>query len=728
VVQADCSCAGTPEIVLGCALPDACNFDPNATIDDGSCIYAIGVDDSYSTSVSSPIGFNPVMNDDGCAGVVSLQFSGLCSVPALGTISVDPYTFVLTYTPNGTGTGVDCFCYEAEDIYVENYQLYQPVTAEICITVTGDAISGCTDMAACNYDPDAVTDDGTCDFGNSACADPCNPILGCTDPVAMNYNSSACVDDGSCAFDPNCPTLANFTASTNVACDGDVINLTASLSDPAFMNATLTIALSGSVAPPFNLVNTGGVYSGSFDAVNTECGPIIMKAILTATCDLDGSNIEVAVADVTVYPAGIEQFISISQDASGCSATAVVDPLCDGFVTASTGTTIQGIPGQVSAADFCFDYFSTSAPLCVSSPYCESIDIDCSTTVCEAEAGIMPTGIQIACSGDLVNVAASGAVPGTGNSLAYVMHDGTFTTIYGWSLSGIFVNDGTIPANIFPEPVISSVAGPTGANGYPDLADPCTDVSDFGTPIRFLTEIIVTAETICNETSGEYDVTFYITGGYPDFPNGNNAFYTIDGDFSGMAFSGTNYSFGPLPDGSTYLIQVLDDQKGCNFSYSGTPECIKTPVTLMNYTGEVLPAGNHLRWITASEVDNDFYTLEVSEDGGASFRYLTTVDGAGTTSAMSTYNYLHADATTGTSYYRLSQTDFDGTTEELGIVALDRKEGLLNILTVSPVPAIDNINIQLEASEDSQMTMNLTDLTGKVLSSTIVQLHKIHKA
>ena len=50
---------------------------------------------------------------------------------------------------------------------------------------------GCTDALACNYDPDAVDDDGTCDF--TSCAS-------CTDPSACNFNASASFDDGSCDY------------------------------------------------------------------------------------------------------------------------------------------------------------------------------------------------------------------------------------------------------------------------------------------------------------------------------------------------------------------------------------------------------------------------------------------------------------------------------------------------------------------------------------------------
>ena len=47
---------------------------------------------------------------------------------------------------------------------------------------------GCIDDTACNFDPAAVNDDGTCDFS----------CYGCTSPTACNYDASATIDDGSC--------------------------------------------------------------------------------------------------------------------------------------------------------------------------------------------------------------------------------------------------------------------------------------------------------------------------------------------------------------------------------------------------------------------------------------------------------------------------------------------------------------------------------------------------
>jgi len=68
--------------------------------------------------------------------------------------------------------------------------------------------SGCTDPAACNYNPLSSISDGSCRYGHTECSEPCDAILGCTNPSAPNYNSNATCDDGSCEAEsqPGCDT------------------------------------------------------------------------------------------------------------------------------------------------------------------------------------------------------------------------------------------------------------------------------------------------------------------------------------------------------------------------------------------------------------------------------------------------------------------------------------------------------------------------------------------
>lgn len=60
-------------------------------------------------------------------------------------------------------------------------------------TINLDYVFACTDENACNYSPEALADDNSCEY--SSCA-------GCTNDQAENYDSNATIDDGSCIFPP----------------------------------------------------------------------------------------------------------------------------------------------------------------------------------------------------------------------------------------------------------------------------------------------------------------------------------------------------------------------------------------------------------------------------------------------------------------------------------------------------------------------------------------------
>lgn len=85
-------------------------------------------------------------------------------------------------------------------------------------------VAGCTFDSACNYDPNATDEDGTCTYpaalldcsGNCLNDDDgdgvCNELelAGCTDDSAVNFNGLATDDDGSCIFFiPNCDFLGS---------------------------------------------------------------------------------------------------------------------------------------------------------------------------------------------------------------------------------------------------------------------------------------------------------------------------------------------------------------------------------------------------------------------------------------------------------------------------------------------------------------------------------------
>lgn len=103
------------------------------------------------------------------------------------------------------------------------------------------------------------------------------------------------------------------------------------------------------------------------------------------------------------------------------------------------------------------------------------------------------------------------------------------------------------------------------------------------------------------------------------------------------------------------------------------PAC-PLPVELMHFGGENKGEINHLAWITASERINDYFTLERSVNG-VDWVKVTNVNGSGTSQNTQNYSFEDRGFKVGVvNYYRLSQTDTDGTQTYVGnIIPIDNR-------------------------------------------------------
>jgi len=85
------------------------------------------------------------------------------------------------------------------------------------------------------------------------------------------------------------------------------------------------------------------------------------------------------------------------------------------------------------------------------------------------------------------------------------------------------------------------------------------------------------------------------------------------------------------------------------------------PVELLYFNGKNLGDKTQLSWSTATETNNDFFTLDKSPDA-QNYQSFARIDGAGTSSSEHVYEAYDYVPFKGASYYRLKQTDFDGKT------------------------------------------------------------------
>ena len=157
------------------------NYDPNATVDDGSCIPAV-----WGCTVLGYFNSNPLANM--------------------------PSNYCIPFNPGCT------------DIEASNYiQLVDEMT-DVNVDDGSCEYKGCTDPLATNYDLMFVGStvdgpNGMLTYLNGTAIDDgsCTYIGGCMDAAACNYDPAAVIDNGSCSYCGD-PDAENFTVPNDLGC------------------------------------------------------------------------------------------------------------------------------------------------------------------------------------------------------------------------------------------------------------------------------------------------------------------------------------------------------------------------------------------------------------------------------------------------------------------------------------------------------------------------------
>jgi|694.fasta_scaffold38805_4 hypothetical protein len=96
------------------------------------------------------------------------------------------------------------------------------------------------------------------------------------------------------------------------------------------------------------------------------------------------------------------------------------------------------------------------------------------------------------------------------------------------------------------------------------------------------------------------------------------------------------------------------------------------PIELLYFKGKNVDDYNNLYWSTASEHNNDYFTLEKSYDGYV-FHVVDKIDGAGNSTHQLYYEFHDYNLQPLITYYRLKQTDYDGKYEYSEIISIDNR-------------------------------------------------------
>ncbi len=206
-------------VISGCTRPNASNFNPQATIDDGSCIF---IEDSTAIDSTKIVlgctnrnakNYNPLANRNdgscvfdstnvviyGCMNPIARNYNPLATED----------NGLCIFVSNDSTTINGCM-----NPYAKNYNRFANIDDGSCIfKYVNDTILGCTDSLALNFNPIATISNGNCVYITDT-------IQGCKAPNALNFNSKATKDDGSCIFaNPSNVILPHIPSGLNSVVD-----------------------------------------------------------------------------------------------------------------------------------------------------------------------------------------------------------------------------------------------------------------------------------------------------------------------------------------------------------------------------------------------------------------------------------------------------------------------------------------------------------------------------
>jgi hypothetical protein len=137
------------------------------------------------------------------------------------------------------------------------------------------------------------------------------------------------------------------------------------------------------------------------------------------------------------------------------------------------------------------------------------------------------------------------------------------------------------------------------------------------------------------------------------------------------------------------------------------------PVTMLFFKAKEENNTGVLNWATATEINNDYFSIEKSNDG-INFISIGKINRAGNSHQIIKYSFTDLNLIQGYNYYRLKQVDYDGNFSYSRIEVLNNSAARVNFNTLNlyPVPANDILNVELENNLKGQSVIHIIDRSG----------------
>jgi hypothetical protein len=160
--------------------------------------------------------------------------------------------------------------------------------------------------------------------------------------------------------------------------------------------------------------------------------------------------------------------------------------------------------------------------------------------------------------------------------------------------------------------------------------------------------------------------------------------------------------------------------EGLNGRFILTDKSNPLPITLISFEAKLLDAKVKLSWATASETNNDYFTIEHSENA-KNFKPIVIIDGAGNSNTVLRYQAFDNDPVQGVNYYRLKQTDFDGKYSYSQIISVNTggaaDEAAIKVTSFGPNPFSTYFMMTFTAESDQLVNINIFNSGGQLVYS-----------
>jgi hypothetical protein len=190
----------------------------------------------------------------------------------------------------------------------------------------------------------------------------------------------------------------------------------------------------------------------------------------------------------------------------------------------------------------------------------------------------------------------------------------------------------------------------------------------------------------------------------------------------------------PAISSTTWTLYRANFTAGANYTYimfecNGTNanilvdslqiQILPLPVSLLYFKATAEGGAVNLEWATGSELNSQSFTVERSLNA-VDFEEVKNLSAAGNSAAYREYTSIDFNPNGGTNYYRLKQTDLDGssTYSEVIPVKVSAKENRF-IPGANPIVSGENIQFKYVLNEGGALDVSVMDRTGRPVYKTL---------